>query len=986
MKPDVAGGRTSSFAFAMGVALTRAVQWTTAASQTGKLEMTPLNESLLTEIICFVEQLSSKHPQEAHFVFQEPLKWTTTLEPSDFSVEYDVSGSTVKSLETDSGGHPLLQLSDSTISVYTFSELSKTLQLANDKRFSEACACLEENRDPVAQILGPSSAVAEATDTSEDMNRENETKMKLCVLLQQLDTDLLNNSLKEIPQDVRRSLSAVKNDVEVLKGFCGGGDTRLLLSVDYTSDFEFSNGCRAPPWRQGLGEMCYLVVQPCDVRPLHVTCSTDGVFLNRGATQEGEEDAYERKGDVFRDLATLLKHSSPYFAENVDRQVRGEGPSTQKSEHVESIDAEEGGQRSYEHQKKNVQEKARQQPVLSRPGSKNKIEPSLIRKSAGSASPDSAEEDATRTRGAGEKGTKTRGSPSLEEGKKKAVFSSSSVHGRQSLQKPKTPGGWPEADDLSESSSGSEEDEEQLGHCPDGLTDLPSEYWQIQKLVKYLKVTATLILKLCVRQSTEIIRRSPLGCRVGKGIHRRSKASLTSSCRVKRLNTCCRSLRSYEKNTRRREMKQRRNEDKQSRLAGLDRTRRSRASQELAGRVRKTLLKQQKGRRNSCGSGQVSHGFEVCRAGLWSKPHSVHPRQGPASPQGGNLSHTHTHTPKQAKHVFGWWVETGAPGGHACSNPPCPSAPKCDSKRQSGFLPQSFVGADRRNEVRNRRGCEHTHREAVRAFENSICPLLARRGTVHSCSVYRRKRSSFFLTAGLDNSQMPGGAAAPRKHCGICTTPSSVLNISRFSNIRFDRLPTARVSPAGVVAIYINIQNAKQRCDAGEMVRSFVGGLELIVNLLKSTNKEVLASVCAAIANIAKDEENLAVITDHGVVPMLAKLANTADDRLRRHLAEAIAQCCMWGTNRVSFGEAGAVAPLVGYLRSSDTSVHQATAEALFQLSKDPNNCITMHENGAVKLLLGMMGSTDEVLQEAAAGCVANIRRLALANEKARYS
>lgn len=37
------------------------------------------------------------------------------------------------------------------------------------------------------------------------------------------------------------------------------------------------------------------------------------------------------------------------------------------------------------------------------------------------------------------------------------------------------------------------------------------------------------------------------------------------------------------------------------------------------------------------------------------------------------------------------------------------------------------------------------------------------------------------------------------------------------------------------------------------------------------------------------------------------------------------------------------------------------------------------------QLLLSMMGSTDETLQEAAASCVANIRRLALANEKARY-
>ncbi len=75
------------------------------------------------------------------------------------------------------------------------------------------------------------------------------------------------------------------------------------------------------------------------------------------------------------------------------------------------------------------------------------------------------------------------------------------------------------------------------------------------------------------------------------------------------------------------------------------------------------------------------------------------------------------------------------------------------------------------------------------------------------------------------------------------------------------------------------------------------------------------------------------------------------EDKLRRYLAEAIACCCTWGSNCVSFGEAGAVAPLVHYLRSKDPSVHQATARALFELSKDPNNCITMHENGVVKVL-----------------------------------
>lgn len=74
------------------------------------------------------------------------------------------------------------------------------------------------------------------------------------------------------------------------------------------------------------------------------------------------------------------------------------------------------------------------------------------------------------------------------------------------------------------------------------------------------------------------------------------------------------------------------------------------------------------------------------------------------------------------------------------------------------------------------------------------------------------------------------------------------------------------------------------------------------------------------------------------------------DDKLRRHLAEAISHCCMWGSNRVTFGESKAVAPLVRYLKSNDPLVHRATAQALYQLSEDPSNCITMHENGVVKV------------------------------------
>ena len=44
-----------------------------------------------------------------------------------------------------------------------------------------------------------------------------------------------------------------------------------------------------------------------------------------------------------------------------------------------------------------------------------------------------------------------------------------------------------------------------------------------------------------------------------------------------------------------------------------------------------------------------------------------------------------------------------------------------------------------------------------------------------------------------------------------------------------------------------------------------------------------------------------------------------------------------------------------------------------------------VHYYDTLQPLLHMVGSSDEELQEAAAGCISNIRHLALANEKAKY-
>uniref|UniRef100_A0A3Q2PVW6 Armadillo repeat containing 4 n=1 Tax=Fundulus heteroclitus TaxID=8078 RepID=A0A3Q2PVW6_FUNHE len=195
--------------------------------------------------------------------------------------------------------------------------------------------------------------------------------------------------------------------------------------------------------------------------------------------------------------------------------------------------------------------------------------------------------------------------------------------------------------------------------------------------------------------------------------------------------------------------------------------------------------------------------------------------------------------------------------------------------------------------------------------------------------------------------------------------------------------PSTEVQSSAAWALCPCIENAK---DAREMVLFLIGGLELIVHLLKSTNNEVRTSICAVVAKLAKDKEILGVLTDRGVVSLLAELINTTDNRLRCYLAEAIAHCCMWRSNRASFGEYGAVGPLVRYLESKDTSVLMSTAMALYQLSKEPSNIITMHEEGVVQQLIHLTGSDDSKLQEFAAGCLRNIRLLSLANQRAACS
>uniref|UniRef100_A0A4W3HPF6 Outer dynein arm docking complex subunit 2 n=1 Tax=Callorhinchus milii TaxID=7868 RepID=A0A4W3HPF6_CALMI len=910
----------------MGTALTRAARWTSAGSGLGKLEFTPLNESLLNNIIEFVENLNSRHPQEASYIFKQPLQWKTTLKRNNFGSDY------------------------------TF-------------------------EDPIVNILGPGFATVEEEDTAmlrllekvktntDDINTE--IAMKLLILLNQLDLQLLNNSLKVMSKEVRLSPSAVKRDVELLKSFSGEDKKTVLISINYTSDYEFSNGCRAPPWRQVHGDICYLIIVPHDTEPLFVTCSTAGIFLN-GKTKEID---YERKSEIFKDLVSFLTGKSAKFVENLAQA----------------------------HQVKLVK-----YPSLTSPSVILLPPPSLPSYPQPPSTPLELSETSSE-------------SDEEEEQIDRSHESNTDL-----------PSEYWQMQKLVKYLKGGNQTATIIALCSMRDFNLTNETCQLairdvgglEVLINLLDTDET----KCKIGSLKILKEISQNPQI-----QRCMADLGGlQTMVKILDSPNKDLQCLAAETIANVAKFKRARQTVRRFDGIKR---------LVGLLDCVPM------HSTNLTPEQNKTIEVARCGalaLWSCSKSKRNKEAIRKAGGipllacllksrhenmlipvvGTLQECASEASYReaigAEQMIQYLVKNLSSENEELQMHCARAIFKCavdketrDTVRiKNGLEPlvKLFGKTDNKPLLAAATGAvwkcsismENVKRfQELKAIETLVSLLIDQPeevlvnvvGALGECAQVAINRSTIRNCRGMDPliNLLSGTNEAllvnVTRAVGACAVdPENMAIIETLDGVRLLwsllKKPNPDIQASAAWAICPCIENAKE---AGEMVRSFVGGLELIVNLLKSNNTEVLASVCAALAKIAMDEENLAVITDHGVVPMLSNLASTTNDKLCHHLADAIACCCTWGNNRIAFGEAGAVAPLVRYLKSKDPLVHRATAQALYHLSFNPDNCITMHENGVVKLLLGLMDSTDEALQEAAAGCISNIRRLALANEKARY-
>jgi armadillo repeat-containing protein 4 len=844
------------------------------------------------------------------------------------------------------------------------------------------------------------------------------------------------------------NLSKVTEEMEMLASFCGRESHHALVKIDWELDFTFQNGFKAPPWRQVYGEISYIKVQCHDKDLFIVTASKKGYFINKGYSMDAQGNDrldYEASSELYPTLIDLLRANSSHFAANIDKQgyvYHKETHETQLTNPIvhESNDqpdlappAEVKHERDESHRRQERDGKRATAKKKSKPLSKSSqsTEPSLKWRALGLTDPMSS------------KGRKTKGSD-------KKNRSESSKDQKRKIVRNRS------FDEENVDTSDSEEysGEEIQSEKRQETNELPNEYYQIQKLVKYLRTgnqTATIIALCSLRDFDLTNEFNQLAIRDVGGLETIVNLLDTddSKCRIGALQI----LKDTSQNV-----------SIRSAIADLDGMRPlvelvNDSDEKLKCLAAETIAhcaRNSRNRRFVRKYGGIKRLVKLLRAKLGTSEEVV-------AKSGALALQTCS---KSAKNKIAIQTASAVPllaallqsTNETLLIPVVGILQECASEesyriaiRTSGMIRFLVENLSSKNQelqthcasaifkcaeedetcvlVRQYQGIQPLVNLLASTSNKDL--LVAATGAVWKCAQNVENVAAFVkigtikkLVSLMENqpedvlvnvvgalgacAQTDEGRTGIRESGGITplvnlltgTNQALLANVTKAvgacaldsdSMAIIDRLDGVRllwsllksnnhkVQASAAWAISPCIEHAK---DAGEMVRSFVGGLELIVSLLKSEDTEVLASVCAAVANIAKDgmdmliiEENLAVITDHGVVPMLGKLTTTKNDKLRKHLAEAIARCCHWGNNRVSFGSALAVSPLVKYLKSPDEQVHRSTARALHQLSMDPDNCISMHEHGVVQLLLGMVGSSDCALQEAAAGTIGNIRR-----------
>ncbi|CCD24441.1 protein anchor VAC8 NDAI_0D01270 [Naumovozyma dairenensis CBS 421] len=140
-----------------------------------------------------------------------------------------------------------------------------------------------------------------------------------------------------------------------------------------------------------------------------------------------------------------------------------------------------------------------------------------------------------------------------------------------------------------------------------------------------------------------------------------------------------------------------------------------------------------------------------------------------------------------------------------------------------------------------------------------------------------------------------------------------------------------------------------------------MGGLNPLINQMMGDNVEVQCNAVGCITNLATRDDNKSKIATSGALIPLTKLAKSKHMRVQRNATGALLNMTHSGENRKELVNAGAVPILVSLLSSTDPDVQYYCTTALSNIAVDEENRqkLSQTEPRLVTKLVNLMDSTS---------------------------
>lgn len=145
------------------------------------------------------------------------------------------------------------------------------------------------------------------------------------------------------------------------------------------------------------------------------------------------------------------------------------------------------------------------------------------------------------------------------------------------------------------------------------------------------------------------------------------------------------------------------------------------------------------------------------------------------------------------------------------------------------------------------------------------------------------------------------------------------------------------------------------------------GAINLLVNLLRSTDLAVQEHAVTALLNLSINDNNKTAIANADAIEPLIHVLETGSEEAKENSAATLFSLSVMEENKIKIGRSGAIKPLVDLLGNGTPRGKKDAATALFNLSINHENKARIVQAGAVKYLVELMDPAFGMVDKAVA-------------------